>query len=160
MKPRNGALLLPSLAPGFCSNRRRANAFDFAPEENGPIEERQNYQPQRTKNRKPANPKIKTMKAKSPFASALLLLAMLFSTQAPAAERQYLHGHIPSSIAQLVPSGRLPALTAEGPEGVANFHETHPDVTIYTAAVDERLDERGYIVPGMGDAGDRLFGTK
>jgi uracil phosphoribosyltransferase len=46
------------------------------------------------------------------------------------------------------------------PEGVANFHETHADVPVYTAAVDERLDERGYIVPGMGDAGDRLFGTK
>lgn len=46
------------------------------------------------------------------------------------------------------------------PEGIANFHESHPDVSVYTAAVDERLDERGYIVPGMGDAGDRLFGTK
>ena len=46
------------------------------------------------------------------------------------------------------------------PEGIANFHETHPDVPVYTAAIDERLDERGYIVPGMGDAGDRLFGTK
>ncbi len=46
------------------------------------------------------------------------------------------------------------------PEGIANFHETHPDVPIYTAAVDERLDERGYIVPGLGDAGYRLFCTK
>ncbi|MCL2448024.1 MAG: uracil phosphoribosyltransferase [Polyangiaceae bacterium] len=46
------------------------------------------------------------------------------------------------------------------PEGLATFHEVHPDVTVYTAAVDERLDENGYIVPGMGDAGDRLFGTK
>jgi uracil phosphoribosyltransferase len=46
------------------------------------------------------------------------------------------------------------------PEGLANFHETHPAVPVYTAAVDERLDERGFIVPGMGDAGDRLFGTK
>jgi uracil phosphoribosyltransferase len=46
------------------------------------------------------------------------------------------------------------------PEGVANFHESHPDVPIYTAAVDEHLDESGYIVPGLGDAGDRLFGTK
>jgi uracil phosphoribosyltransferase len=46
------------------------------------------------------------------------------------------------------------------PEGIANFHETHPSVTVYTAAVDERLDEGGFIVPGMGDAGDRLFGTK
>ena len=46
------------------------------------------------------------------------------------------------------------------PEGLANFHESHPDVPIFTAAVDERLDERGYILPGLGDAGDRMFGTK
>jgi uracil phosphoribosyltransferase len=46
------------------------------------------------------------------------------------------------------------------PEGVASFHESHPDVAIYTAAVDDHLDEHGYIVPGLGDAGDRLFGTK
>ena len=46
------------------------------------------------------------------------------------------------------------------PEGLANFEEQHPDVPIFTAAIDERLDEHGYIVPGMGDAGDRLFGTK
>ncbi len=46
------------------------------------------------------------------------------------------------------------------PEGVATFHERHPDVPIYTAAVDERLNDKGYILPGLGDAGDRLFGTK
>ncbi len=46
------------------------------------------------------------------------------------------------------------------PEGITNFHSHHPDVPIYTAAVDEKLDEHGYIVPGLGDAGDRLFGTK
>lgn len=46
------------------------------------------------------------------------------------------------------------------PEGVATFHEEHPDVPIFTAAVDRGLDEKGYIVPGLGDAGDRLFGTK
>jgi len=45
-------------------------------------------------------------------------------------------------------------------EGVASFHESHPDVPIFTAAVDETLDANGYIVPGIGDAGDRLFGTK
>jgi len=39
-------------------------------------------------------------------------------------------------------------------------HEQHPDVRIITAAVDERLNEHGYIIPGLGDAGDRLFGTK
>jgi uracil phosphoribosyltransferase len=46
------------------------------------------------------------------------------------------------------------------PEGVASFHEAHPDVPLFTAAIDERLDDHGYIVPGLGDAGDRLFGTK
>ena len=46
------------------------------------------------------------------------------------------------------------------PEGLAHFHEIHPDVPVYTAAIDERLDDHGYIVPGLGDAGDRLFGTK
>ncbi len=46
------------------------------------------------------------------------------------------------------------------PEGLAAFHQEHPDVTIYTAAIDERLDEQGYIIPGLGDAGDRLYGTK
>ncbi|MCP3102466.1 uracil phosphoribosyltransferase [Myxococcus sp. K15C18031901] len=46
------------------------------------------------------------------------------------------------------------------PEGLANLREHHPDVHVYTAAVDERLDEHGYILPGLGDAGDRLFGTK
>ena len=45
------------------------------------------------------------------------------------------------------------------PEGISNFHEQHPDVPIFTAAIDEKLDEHGYIVPGLGDAGDRLFGT-
>ncbi|MEN9060770.1 MULTISPECIES: uracil phosphoribosyltransferase [Ponticoccus] len=46
------------------------------------------------------------------------------------------------------------------PEGVAKMRERHPDVPIVTAALDERLDEKGYIVPGLGDAGDRMFGTK
>ncbi|QZZ21500.1 uracil phosphoribosyltransferase [Leptothermofonsia sichuanensis E412] len=46
------------------------------------------------------------------------------------------------------------------PEGISNFHDHHPDVPIYTAAVDEGLDEHGYIIPGLGDAGDRLFGTR
>jgi len=46
------------------------------------------------------------------------------------------------------------------PEGIEVFHAHHPDVPIYTAAVDERLNEKSYIVPGLGDAGDRLFGTK
>jgi uracil phosphoribosyltransferase len=45
-------------------------------------------------------------------------------------------------------------------QGIETFHEQHPDVPIYTAAVDERLNDKGYIVPGLGDAGDRLFGTR
>jgi|TARA_B110000908_G_scaffold123492_1_gene144853 uracil phosphoribosyltransferase len=46
------------------------------------------------------------------------------------------------------------------PEGIARMKEAHPDVPIVTAAVDEKLNEVGYIVPGLGDAGDRMFGTK
>lgn len=46
------------------------------------------------------------------------------------------------------------------PEGIERVRKDHPDVNIYVAACDERLDEHGYIVPGLGDAGDRLFGTK
>ncbi|MDE5414692.1 MAG: uracil phosphoribosyltransferase [Bacillaceae bacterium] len=46
------------------------------------------------------------------------------------------------------------------PEGVEVVKEAHPDVDIYLAALDEKLNEKGYIVPGLGDAGDRLFGTK
>ena len=46
------------------------------------------------------------------------------------------------------------------PEGVARMKDAHPDVPVVTAALDERLNEKGYIVPGLGDAGDRMFGTK
>lgn len=46
------------------------------------------------------------------------------------------------------------------PEGVKKMQEAHPDVNIYIGALDEKLDEHGYIVPGLGDAGDRIFGTK
>lgn len=46
------------------------------------------------------------------------------------------------------------------PEGIKKIQENHPDVQIYAATVDERLNELGYIVPGLGDAGDRIFGTK
>ena len=54
---------------------------------------------------------------------------------------------------------RLMCLVA-APEGVAAVQAAHPDVDIYTAALDEKLNEHAYIVPGLGDAGDRLFGTK
>lgn len=46
------------------------------------------------------------------------------------------------------------------PEGIECFTAAHPDVPIFTAAIDERLNEKGYIVPGLGDAGDRMYGTK
>jgi uracil phosphoribosyltransferase len=46
------------------------------------------------------------------------------------------------------------------PEGLGSFHRVHPDVPVYTAAIDSHLNDHGYIVPGLGDAGDRLFGTK
>ena len=45
------------------------------------------------------------------------------------------------------------------PEGITRLHEAHPDVPIHLASVDERLNEHGYILPGLGDAGDRQFGT-
>jgi uracil phosphoribosyltransferase len=56
-------------------------------------------------------------------------------------------------------SVRLIALIA-APEGVAHMQAEHPDVSIVVAAIDRQLNERGYILPGLGDAGDRLFGTK
>ena len=46
------------------------------------------------------------------------------------------------------------------PEGIANAMEAHPDIEIYTASIDSHLDENGYIIPGLGDAGDKIFGTK
>lgn len=46
------------------------------------------------------------------------------------------------------------------PEGIKRLNEEYPDVELYTAAIDEKLNEHGYILPGLGDAGDRIFGTK
>ncbi len=46
------------------------------------------------------------------------------------------------------------------PEGLARLEQSHPDVAVYVAAIDERLNEKGYILPGLGDAGDKIFGTK
>ena len=57
-----------------------------------------------------------------------------------------------------VASMRFVCLVA-APEGIQAFHKHHPEVPIYCAAVDRQLDERGYILPGLGDAGDRIFGT-
>ena len=54
---------------------------------------------------------------------------------------------------------RLVCLVA-APEGIATFTKAHPDVPVYTAAIDRQLNDHGYILPGLGDAGDRIFGTK
>ncbi len=54
---------------------------------------------------------------------------------------------------------RLMCLVA-APEGIKEVMDEHPDVDIYVASVDEKLNEKGYVVPGLGDAGDRLYGTK
>jgi uracil phosphoribosyltransferase len=68
-----------------------------------------------------------------------------------------------AAVAMLKASGatniRFMCLLA-APEGIARMQAAHPDVPIVTAAIDERLNEQGYIVPGLGDAGDRMFGTK
>jgi len=72
-------------------------------------------------------------------------------------------GSASDAIAMLKEKGvkniRLMCLVA-APEGVKKMQEDHPDVDIYTAALDECLNDHAYIVPGLGDAGDRLFGTK
>jgi uracil phosphoribosyltransferase len=54
---------------------------------------------------------------------------------------------------------RMACLLAS-PEGISKFHGHHPEVKVWTASVDERLNEHGYILPGLGDAGDRMYGTK
>ncbi|MCC5812486.1 MAG: uracil phosphoribosyltransferase [Ectothiorhodospiraceae bacterium] len=68
-----------------------------------------------------------------------------------------------SAVSQLKKAGatdiRFLCLLA-APEGIRAFHQIHPEVTVYTAAVDQGLNEKAYIVPGLGDAGDRMFGTK
>ena len=72
-------------------------------------------------------------------------------------------GSADAAIAEMKKRGcrhiKLMVLVA-APEGIRCIREKHPDVDIYCGAVDERLNEHGYIVPGLGDAGDRIFGTK
>ena len=77
---------------------------------------------------------------------------MLATGNSAVAAVERLQEHAPKSI-------RFVCLLA-CPEGIAAMQSAHPDVPIYTAAVDRQLDEHGYIVPGLGDAGDRIFGTK
>ncbi|MBQ9346571.1 MAG: uracil phosphoribosyltransferase, partial [Oscillibacter sp.] len=72
-------------------------------------------------------------------------------------------GSASTAIAEMKKQGckniKLMVLLA-APEGVALIQKEHPDVDLYCGAVDKRLNEHGYIVPGLGDAGDRIFGTK
>ncbi|HEY5852873.1 MAG TPA: uracil phosphoribosyltransferase [Aldersonia sp.] len=77
---------------------------------------------------------------------------MLATGNSAVAAVERLQEHSPKSI-------RFVCLLA-CPEGIAAMQTAHPEVPIYTAAVDRQLDEHGYIVPGLGDAGDRIFGTK
>ena len=64
------------------------------------------------------------------------------------------------NIGTLPPNGRRKIGLLAAPEGIVRFQEAHPDVPIFTAAIDERLNEKGYIIPGLGDAGDRMYGTR
>ena len=84
--------------------------------------------------------------------SAIILDPMLATGQSAAACVSRLKQNSPKSI-ELV-------CILSAPEGIDYFHSVHPDVTIYTVAIDEKLNEKKYIVPGLGDAGDRLFGTQ
>ena len=84
--------------------------------------------------------------------TVLVLDPMLATGGSAAAAIQYLKNKGAKSI-------KLVNIIA-APEGVKEIHELHPDVHIYIAGLDEKLNEHGYILPGLGDAGDRLFGTK
>jgi len=68
--------------------------------------------------------------------------------------------HAIARIKQGNPASLRYVCLVSAPEGIRVFQQKHADVPIFTAAVDERLNENGYILPGLGDAGDRLFGTK
>jgi len=83
---------------------------------------------------------------------AIVLDPMLATGNSAAAAVERLKLTQPKSI-------RFVCLVA-APEGLQRFHDAHPDVPVYTAAIDRQLNDHGYIVPGLGDAGDRLFGTK
>jgi uracil phosphoribosyltransferase len=83
---------------------------------------------------------------------AIVLDPMLATGHSAVAAVQRLKETGPRSI-------RFASLLA-APEGLKTFHEAHPDVPVYTAAVDRQLNDHGYILPGLGDAGDRIFGTK
>jgi uracil phosphoribosyltransferase len=65
-----------------------------------------------------------------------------------------------SRLKQLNPKSIKFMCLLAAPEGIKTMQAAHPDVDIYTAAVDRQLNDHGYILPGLGDAGDRIFGTK
>jgi uracil phosphoribosyltransferase len=92
------------------------------------------------------------MPGEMPERDAIVLDPMLATGNSAVAAVDRLKRERPRSI-------RLVCLVA-APEGIRNFVESHPDVPVYTAAVDRQLNEHGYILPGLGDAGDRIFGTK
>jgi uracil phosphoribosyltransferase len=87
-----------------------------------------------------------------PERDAIVLDPMLATGNSAVAAVERLKETAPRSI-------RFVSLVA-APEGIANMQQHHPDVPIFTAAIDRGLNDHGYIVPGLGDAGDRLFGTK
>ena len=93
-------------------------------------------------------------------------VAGLVSRRPPEQLAAYVHQHglgegrIFSSIKEMAPRSIKFVCLLAAPEGIAYLQEEHPDITIFTAAIDEKLNEHGYIIPGLGDAGDRLFGTK
>ncbi|KXV26219.1 uracil phosphoribosyltransferase [Gluconobacter japonicus] len=72
-------------------------------------------------------------------------------------------GHSAAAVTRVKEAGAIAPVFAcllAAPEGIAHMTELHPDVQVVTCCVDQKLDEHGYIVPGLGDAGDRLFGTR
>ena len=82
----------------------------------------------------------------------LVVDPMLATGHSAAAAVTRLKAHAPRSIRFLC--------LLSAPEGIRNFHAVHPDVDIVTASIDQQLNDHGYIVPGLGDAGDRMYGTK
>lgn len=105
------------------------------------------------RNEKTLQPEAYYLKHPTPLAdSDLILLDPMLATGGSAAH----------AVTTLLEAGakriRFACLLA-APEGIAALHSAHPDLPIYTAAIDRCLNEKGYILPGLGDAGDRLFGT-
>lgn len=92
------------------------------------------------------------MPAGMPERDAIVLDPMLATGHSAVAAVTRLKATSPRSI-------RFVCLLA-APEGLRTFHEAHPDVPVFTAAIDRQLNDHGYILPGLGDAGDRIYGTK